>query len=576
MYDQNHRLIVSHSISTLGMPLMPSFSSRVQVRPTKSPFDTGISHLIADLSVLNNCRRARAAEYHHGNRRGCLKGTRGTVLDEIESWVRDFDKSPVFWLNGVAGTGKTTIAQTISERLLVDGLLGASFFCSRDFEDRSNLGFIFPTLAFQLAHKYPEFRSLLVPLLQWNPDIVHESLYSQMDKLIVGPLRSADISTIIVIDALDECTDDEPQSVILSVIGRLVGEIPKVKFFVTGRPEPHIKSGFRLALLKPLTEVFILHSVQSSLINNDIKLFLKHELSELARRRDLGGWPSDSHVDVLCRRAAGLFIYAVATINFLDGRLDLPDKQLEMIINFPDSTDHEGKTQFQPNKTLDSLYAWILQETFSVNNTVVYPKVRSIVGTIALVANPLPPSGVAELVGLETREVLLYLTSIQSLLVLDEDPSQPVKPFHKSFPDFITSPKRCLDKRFYISPETLHHELALNCLRVMNSGLGQDLLALPKFALNSEVEDLQTRVRDRVSFALRYACQSWHNHLTGTRGDVVDVVSKLRIFLAEKFLDWLEIISVLGATRRAVVVLEKLIPWIKEVRLGSAYRATRC
>ena len=101
---------------------------------------------IAHLSVLNSCRRARGAGYQHGNRRGCLRGTRETVLSEIESWTKDFNKSPVFWLNGLAGTEKSTIAQTVAERVFADGLLGASFFCSRDFEDRSDLHFIFPPL----------------------------------------------------------------------------------------------------------------------------------------------------------------------------------------------------------------------------------------------------------------------------------------------------------------------------------------------------------------------------------------------------------------------------------------------
>ena len=182
--------------------------------------------LIADLSVLNSCMRAHGAGYQHGDRKGCLRGTRETVLNEIELWAEDFKKSPVFWLNGLAGTGKSTIAQTVSERAFADGLLGASFFCSRDFKDRSGLRFIFPTLAFQLAHKYPKFRSVLVPLLQSNPDIVHESLYSQMERLIVKPLRSTDVLMVIVIDALDECEDEEPSSAILSVLGRLVEQIP--------------------------------------------------------------------------------------------------------------------------------------------------------------------------------------------------------------------------------------------------------------------------------------------------------------------------------------------------------------
>jgi hypothetical protein len=75
-----------------------------------------------------------------------------------------------------------------------------------------------------------------------------------MEKLIVEPLRSADVSTVIVIDALDECKDEEPSSAILSVLGRLRRRIPKVKFFITGRPEPRIKTGFRLPLLVDSTE----------------------------------------------------------------------------------------------------------------------------------------------------------------------------------------------------------------------------------------------------------------------------------------------------------------------------------
>src|SRR5579872_6516350 len=147
-----------------------------------------------------------------------MKGTRRTILDEIEMWSRDFTKSPVYWLNGLAGTGKSTIAQTIAERVFADGQLGASFFCSRDFEDRSNLQSIFPTLAVQLARKYQKFRSVFVQLVESNPGISHESLHNQMNKLIVQPIQKADIPTVVVIDALDECRDEEPSSAILSVI----------------------------------------------------------------------------------------------------------------------------------------------------------------------------------------------------------------------------------------------------------------------------------------------------------------------------------------------------------------------
>ena len=521
--------------------------------------------------MLNNCRRAPGAGYQHGDRKGCLRGTRENVLNEIESWTKDFDKSPVFWLNGLAGTGKSTIAQTISERVFADGLLGASFFCSRDFRDRSDLHFIFPTLAFQLARKYPEFRAVLVPLLQSNPDIVHESLHSQMGELIAGPLKSTHISTVIVIDALDECKDEEPSSAILSVLGRFVTQIPRVKFFITGRPEPRIKTGFRLPLLEDVTDVFVLHDVHPNLVNDDIQLFLKHELSKLAKRRQLVDWPNNEHIKLLCHRAAGLFVYAVATVKFLDSNACLPTKRLDIIVKLPGCTDHEGKTRFNSKTTLDSLYTSILEAAFGEEDPEVHSKVRSAIASIVLLVNPLPSSGIAQLVGLDTEEVILFFTLIHSLLAIDEDFSQPIKPFHKSFPDFITNPSRCLDDRFYISPGDLHLELATNCLRVMNEGLEQNLLSLPNHALNSEVEDLQTRIEAHIGSALQYACQSWHIHLTLAQGDTTEVVIYLHYFLEEKFLAWLEVASVLGAVRGAADALEQLVSWLQKARPSPLY-----
>ena len=124
------------------------------------------------------------ASYLSGNRQGCLRGTRKGVLWEVEHWLSSEQEQQIFWLNGLAGTGKSTIAQTFAERMFADGKLGASFFCSRDSADRSTLQAIFPTLAFQLAFQYPPFRNKLLQVLRGCPDVRQESLCSQMERLI--------------------------------------------------------------------------------------------------------------------------------------------------------------------------------------------------------------------------------------------------------------------------------------------------------------------------------------------------------------------------------------------------------
>jgi hypothetical protein len=133
---------------------------------------------------------------------------------------------------------------------------------------------------------------------------------------------------------LDECKDEEPASAILSVLGQFVNEITKVKFLVTGRPEPRIREGFRLPLLAEATDVFVLHQVRPNQINSDIPMFFRHNMSELKRhRRGLDNWPTEEQLEALCERAAGLFVYAMATVRFIDQRNKNPKAQLDRLLD---------------------------------------------------------------------------------------------------------------------------------------------------------------------------------------------------------------------------------------------------
>ena len=472
----------------------------------------------------------------------------------------------------MAGTGKSTIAQTIAERLFADDQLGASFFCSRDFEDRSNLHFIFPTLAVQLARRYTEFRSIFVPLARSDPGIAYESLYNQMEKLIVQPLVKSDISTVIVIDALDE----EPASAILFILGQFVSKIPRVKVFVTGRPEPRIREGFRLPPLEQVTDVFVLHEVESDRVNRDIRLFFKHRFLELAGpRRGLDGWPTEEQLDLLCERAAGLFVYAVATVRFIDDRNSSSKKQLNRLLDSPESSVFEGKTKFTANATLNSLYTSILQEAFSDDDPEGDPKVRSVLGAVILATNPLSPSAIATILGFDVEEVFPILSSVHSLLTLQDDADYPVQPFHKSFPDFIVDPARCANLRFRVCPPDQHKELLVGCLELMDRSLDPNMCKLPDGALNSEVDDLKERTKIYIHRPLEYACRSWHKHVAAVPVPVSDITSVLHRFLEGKFLFWLEVLSVLGAAREAVNALEAAARWLDVRRVSVFNLSTR-
>ena len=393
-----------------------------------------------------------------------------------------------------------------------------------------------------------------------------------MEKLIVQPLNESNVSTAIVIDALDECEDEEPASAILSVLGRLTSQIPKVKFFLTGRPEPRISVGFRLSLLAKMTDVFVLHKVEPDQVDNDIRLFFKISFLELAgRRRGLVNWPTEEQLDRLCGRAAGLFVYAAATVKFIDINKRDPRKQLDLLLRSQKIGDHEGKS-------LDSLYTSILRDAFGDDRPEDDAKTRSILGAVVLAANPLSPSAIATLLGFDAEDVPLFLSSVNSLLIFQAGVDDPqVRPFHKSFPDFITDPIRCTNQRFLISPSDHHLKLLIGCLDLMNRALEKNMCKLPDGVANSDVSDLKQRTERYIDPALRYACMSWHTHLVGLvetntiPAHAPTITLTLHRFLETKFLFWLEVLSVVGAVRNAVEALQVTTDWLEVCRISMLY-----
>ena len=477
----------------------------------------------------------------------------------------------MFWLNGLAGTGKSTIAQTVAETAFADGKLGASFFCSRDFAKRSNLQAIFPTLAFQLAYKYPHFRTELLQVLKAQPDVGQGSLCSQMEMLVIGPLEATNISTLIVIDALDECKDEEPASALLSVLSRYAYKIPRVKFFITGRPEPRIRSGFRLQSLRPITEVFRLHDVQRSSVDHDIKLFFRTQLTDIATSRSdydfTEDWPSSSDIDVLCRKAAGLFVYASTVVKFVGSRPRTPSQQLEQIISHPQNTAFEGRAG------VDLLYTQILEQAAADVDTVqddaeIHSRFKTVVGAVVVVYNPLSAKALSDLLKLPNVRSTLY--SLHSLVLFPESPDDPICTFHKSFPDFLMDPNRCKNDKFLVKPPIHHAEILLSCLSLMREKLKRNICNLDDYAILSEVEDISAQKKSHVGDALEYACQFWTKHLLGIPSNspcVQEVQRAIDQFFTKHLLHWIEVLVLVGNLDIGVHAINDIEEWYTEVSI---------
>ena len=430
---------------------------------------------------------------------------------------------------------------------------------------------IFPTLAFQLAYRYPLFREELLQVLKAIPDVGRESLCSQMEKLIVNPFKATDIKTLIIIDALDECNDEEPASAILSILSRYVDKIPGIKFFITGRPETRIRSGFRLRSLLPITEVLKLHEVKPEVVDNDIKLFFQSRLADLTENRSdcdsMEDWPSLSDVEILCKKAAGLFIYASTVIKFVASEGDSLTERLTLITSLPQSTAEEGRSG------IDQLYTQVLQQAFTnihPESSQRYLHFQTVVGAALLIFNPLPIKGLSDLLGQSTKYIQTTIRTLHSLLHVPENTEDPIRVFHKSFPDFLMDSCRCKDKRFFVEPAGHHVEVLLACLRLMGERLKRNICDLDHCATLSEVEDLSICKKTHIGDALEYACRFWTKHLLEIPSNtpcIEEVQKAIDRFFTVHLLHWIEVLVVTGDLGTGVYSMNDIDKWCHMVSI---------
>ena len=508
----------------------------------------------------------RNAGYQAGHHSKCLPGTRESVLQDIVHWAKNPHGQNVFWLNGLAGTGKSTIAQSFSEIIASDGLLGASFFCSRDYLNRKELKNIFPTLAYQLACHYPNFRSHIVTNLKKDPTLAHTSLISQLENLLVNPLSDTKVSCVIVIDALDECIDDQPASAILSVLGRFASYLLAVKFLITGRPEPRIRTGFRLPLLQPLTQIFLLHEVEPASVNNDIQLYLTQRLTGITKQRsDLelpNPWPHENEIMALTKKSSGLFIFASTLVRFIGSEYHEPNERLQLVLSKANGTMHEGRAG------IDSLYSQVLLHAFSNvhDEPEVFVNVRHILGAIVLAFNPLSRRDLSMVLGISTTLISTTLRHLHSVILMPTNESKEIRVFHKSFPDFLQDDKRCTNPRFLINPAVQHSDMVLNCLELVKA-LKENPCSLPPFTMNQDIVNPIQLLEDQLGGAVRYACRYWARHLelSLTSGNCTHKVAVSVTKMLKNVPPWIEVMSLENCLEGVVHSMHSLLGWLDEV-----------
>ncbi|KAF9518419.1 hypothetical protein BS47DRAFT_298514 [Hydnum rufescens UP504] len=556
--------------------LFPKTSRRPSIVFSQTLFREQESLLRERSAAVMSLPRADSAAYDSGREDAalsCLEGTRVSILAEIMSWFESTENGtpPIYWLVGLAGIGKSTIAKTVAERADKGRMLGGSYFFSRSDAPLRNPNLVFSTLAFQLAQADDEFKNIIGEAVQQDATLGHKNPLAQFEGLILKPLgelNSYRRTILIVLDALDEC-EEQGAATILQLLLAHASRLPFLRILITSRPEPHISLLFREARNLAKT---ILHDIEASVIEEDLRLYIRSELREIPKKLGLRGirdW-TDGEIDALVEKSGKLFIYAATSIRFIgDSRVRDPRGHLRLILD----TQLSKESEATPYSQLDSLYVGVLRNSLSDSDRKPIVKwFQTVVGSIVLLRQPLPLGSLAQFVQCTLDNVDTALDHLRSVIIPPSTPDEAPRIYHPSFRDFITDPSRCSIREFVIvavPDQELRH--ALRCFELMATFLRQDIAGISDVSLlNSEVEGLEEKVRVALSAEVQYACRYWASHLSRVELGEERMVEALERFSMRSILMWFEAMSLIGSVYSAVTSIEAACRWARDSKCEPA------
>ncbi|RYP43887.1 hypothetical protein DL768_009592 [Monosporascus sp. mg162] len=506
-------------------------SLALQVDQASVIFDLDQKTVLDKLPVAEGATFDSHAEEHNPT---CHRDTRVELLCEISKWAENPRAEAVFWLNAMAGTGKSTISRTVAHSFSETGHLGASFFFKRGEGDRGGISKFFTTIAAQLVKRQPALAPHVKSAIDADPAIFEKMMREQFEKLILEPWSkiSRDVQNmstlVIVVDALDECERDEDVKIIINLFSRAKAlQSPRMRIFVTSRPELPIRLGFNA--IKGAYQDLVLHEIPQPAVEHDISAFLKDKLEKIRvnynnsvpeNRQLLPTRPKQSEIQILVKMAVPLFIFAATVCRFIeDTAWHDPVGQMEKVLAY------KTKIHDYELDKLDATYRPIFDQLL-VGKTdrarsALVKQFCDVVGSIVLLAYPLSALSLAGLLNIRPEVVHGRLSSLHSVLNVPLKADMPIRLFHKSFHDFLLDPGKQDNNPFWVNEKEAHKRLATNCLRVMQEALRTDICGVqlpgtPRSSIDPQV------ISDNLRPEAQYACQYWVYHVQQAEERVSD------------------------------------------------------
>ena len=500
------------------------------------------------------------------------------MLKRIREWADNEESPTILWLNGPAGTGKSTIARTIAYVFSDQDQLGGSYFFDQN-SGRTGLERFFPTIANRLVATIPGFGDRLRRSLEelGNPkeeakNITTKAIEEQFKRLIKNPLvelppsHPNTLERIIVVDALDECADRTRIQLICRLFAQLHGlRAIRIRVLLTSRPDPYIETSLQESYYYGLS---LLDANLGHEAKQDILLFLQSRFKDI--RRNFGvkedPWPDqDDSVRLfnMATQPSPLFIYAETLYRFVKNGQRHPKAQLTLWLRQSDGNISQLNRTYTPILHQLLHYHDDYDDKLRPIDEGEKSNLRMVLGSIILLTSPLSAEQLARLLRMDLDIVNGWVGKLHA--VLDRSKDDKIEILHKSFSDFVLGPECTGAEGLGLDESEVHARLASACINWMKCDLRKNICRLGSW--NMERDHIKpSEISAAVPPDLEYACLNWVFHLAQCRQGSTDedlaryhvASSHIYGFLKEHFLHWVEALGLMGNVPWGITMLGRL------------------
>jgi hypothetical protein len=504
--------------------------------------------------------RLKSVETGYDRDLRCMEGTRQDLLDRIMDWstckLGQNHKSNAYWIYGLPGIGKTSLAHSICASLHAQKRLAGAFFCRRDDPELSEHRNILPTLIYKFAINFPPFRRIVAERFRNDSNLTPKSMPYSLFLAFLGDLSCRpEHAFVFVIDALDECGDSRSRPDILKVLTDAAAQAPWLKVIITSRPEADIHKFFNAPTQSAYARYDLATDEHAS---DDLRTFARYEFDVVAETWGLSTWPETSLFDRTVAHAKGLFIFIKTVVLSLENCKD-PTKALEAALQDSDGTGLNS---------LYGLYSRILKARVAPGDA----EFQRVVGVLLTTApnQSLRDEAIAELAGVDPKLVRKWMNDLSSLLYRDDGANGGIRVRHLSISDFFVSDRY----DYQVNLQDAQVQIAIASLQTMVQQLHFNICGLEDSRLaNEDMPYLRSRIKENISDALQYSSLHWSNHLCSTLDDGnLAVWGILEEFVKGLYpLFWVEVLSIMGRVPIGVPSLRRVISWAKVSAAQACY-----